>query len=127
MTAGGKGSKPSATNPSRHSIKRKDTKPKYEAIKLKSAKLRLAKRGKLVVTWETDLQTLPQFAYTITGHDNLSGEGEPLFRLEKVEPHACRAELPTQKALGQAQVFVRIRCLDVLDNESPIISLTLDD
>ena len=127
MTAGGRVTKPSAANPSRHSIKRKDTKPKYEAIKLKSAKLGLAKRGKLVVTWETDSQTLPQFGFKITGHDNPSGQGEPLFQLESVEPHARRAELPMQKALGQAQVFVRIRCLDILDNESPVLSLKLDD
>jgi hypothetical protein len=32
-----------------------------------------------------------------------------------------------QKALGQAQIFVRIRCLDVLDNESPVLSLKVDD
>ena len=127
MTAGGKATKPSVANPSRHKIKRKDTKPKYEAIKLKSAKLRLAKRGKLVVTWETDSQTLPQFGYKITGHDNPSGQGEALFQLESVEPHARRAELPMQKTLGQAQVFVRIRCFDILDNQSPILSLNLDD
>ena len=127
MTAGGRDTKPSATNPSRHNIKRKGTKPKYEAIKLKSAKLRLAKRGKLVLTWETDSQTLPQFGFKITGHDNPSAQGEALFQLEGVEPHARRAELPMQKALGQAQVFVRIRCLDILDNESPVLYLKLDD
>ena len=127
MTAGGRDTRPSAANPSRHKIKRKDTKPKYEAIKLKSAKIHLAKRGKLMVTWETDSQTLPQFGFKITGHDDPSGQGEPLFLLESVEPHARRAELPMQKALGQAQIFVRIRCLDVLDNESPVLSLKLDD
>ena len=123
MTAGGRDTKPSAANPSRHSIKRKDAKPKHEAVKLKSAKLRLPKRGKYVVTWETDLQTLPQFAYTIIGHDNPSGEGEPLFRLEKVQPHARRAELPVKKSLDQAQVFIQLRVRDILDNESNIISI----
>ena len=67
------------------------------------------------------------FRSKITGHDNPSGLGEPLFQLESVEPHARRAELPMQEALGQAQVFVRIHCLDILDNESPILSLNLDD
>ena len=127
MTAGGRDTRASGDNPSQHKIKRKDTKPKYEAIKLKSAKMRLAKRGKLVVTWETDSQTLPQFGFKITGHDNPSGQGEPLFLLESVEPHARRAELPMQKALDPAQVFVRIHCLDILGNESPTLSLNLDD
>jgi len=44
-----------------------------------------------------------------------------------VEPHTRSAELPMQKTLGQAQVFVRIRCFDILDNQSPILSLNLDD
>jgi len=83
----------------------------------------LPKRGKYVVTWETDLQTLPQFAYTVIGHDNPSGEGEPLFRLEKVQPHARRAELPVKKSLDQAQVFIQLRVRDILDNESNIISI----
>ncbi|MBT4624911.1 MAG: hypothetical protein HOB97_12830, partial [Verrucomicrobia bacterium] len=127
MTAGGKDTRPSADNPSQHKIKRKDTKPKYEAIKLKSAKMRLAKRGKLEVTWETDSQTLPQFGFKITAHDNSSAQGEPLFLLESVEPHARRAELPMRKGLAQAQVFVRIHCLDILGNESPVLTLNLDD
>jgi len=70
---------------------------------------------------------LPQFGYKITGHDNPSGQGEALLQLESVEPHARSAELPMQKTLGQAQVFVRIRCFDILDNQSPILSLNLDD
>ena len=127
MTAGGEGTKPSVANPSRHKIERKDTKPKYEAIELKSAKLSLAEQDKLILTWETDSQTLPQFGYKITGHDNPSGQGEPLFQLEVVEPHTRRAELLVQEALGQAQVFVRIRCSDILGNESQILSLNLDD
>ena len=125
MTAGGEDTKPSAANPSRHKIKRKDTKPKYEAIELKSAKLRLAKRGKLVVTWETDSRSLPQFGFKITGHANPSGQGEPLFQLESVEPHARRAELPMKKALGQAQVFIHLFCRDILGNESQVLSMEL--
>jgi len=127
MTAGGEGTKPSVANPSRHKIERKDTKPKYEAIELKSAKLSLAEQDKLILTWETDSQTLPQFGYKITGHNNPSGQGESLFQLEVVEPHARRAVLPMQEALGGSKVFVQIRCSDILGNESQILSLNLDD
>ena len=89
--------------------------------------MRLAEQGKLVVTWETDSQTLPQFGFKITGHDNPSGQGEPLFLLESVEPHARRAVLPVQEAPGGAKVFVQVRCSDILGNESQILTLNLDD
>ena len=78
-----------------------------------------------MVTWETDPQTLPQFGFKITGHDNPSGQGEPLFQLESVEPHARRAELPMKKALGQAQVFIHLFCRDILGNESQVLSMEL--
>ena len=123
MTAGGRDTKPSAANPSQHSIKRTETKPGYASINLKSAKVRLVKRAKLELTWETDPKTLPQFAYTITGHDNSSGEGKPLFRIEQVEPHARSAALPIQLPLGQAQIFIRLRCRDILGNQSNLLSV----
>jgi len=44
-----------------------------------------------------------------------------------VEPHARSVELPIRKTIGQAQIFVRIRCFDILDNQSPILSINLDD
>jgi len=123
MTAGGRDTKPSTSNPSQHSIKRTETKPGYASINLKPGKVRLVKRGKLELTWETDPKTLPQFAYTITGHDNSSGEGKPLFRIEQVEPHARSAALPIQLPLDQAQIFIRLRCRDILGNQSNLLSV----
>ena len=64
MTAGGKAALPTTKNPSQHAINRTDTKPGYAPLKIKSAKVK-RDENTLVVEWENDPATLPQFSYKV--------------------------------------------------------------
>lgn len=115
MTAGGKSTRPAAKNPSSHAIKRTAARPNYEPLKIKAAEAKW--KGKtLVVEWETDSATLPQFSY------RLSYEGAEKASVTNVTPHARRAELPIQQP-GRATVY--LTCNDILGNRSKVFVINL--
>ena len=123
MTAGGKATKPLTKNPSLHAIKRSAAKPGYRSIQIKSAKAVVEADGKVIVTWENDPGTLPQFAYTIWIHSDATSKSRPLATVKFTTPHARRAvlKLPTRKG----PLFVRLVCRDILDNYSPLKAIPL--
>ena len=126
MIAGGEKTRPTAANPSRHSIKRNEKQPGYPSIRIESGKASISAEGKLVVTWENDPATLPQFAYTISVHADRAGKkGKALARVRSVTPHARQAELTLPANGPEGTLHVRLECGDILDNPSKPKVITL--
>ena len=99
MTAGGKATKPSVKNPSRHSIKRNQTKPAYESLRLAKAEARLAKR-KLTVNWVVNEQTLPPFEHRLK---IMNKAGKVLATFSAVKPHGRSAVINLPRAWMMAR------------------------
>ena len=114
MTAGGKTTKPSVKNPSRHSIKRTVTKPAYTPLRLAKSEARLAKR-KLTVNWVVNEKTLPLFEYRLRV---LNGEGEAVAASSEVKPHARSAEISLPESVIDDSLKVELLCLDILGNQA---------
>ncbi|MDA1236796.1 MAG: DUF3472 domain-containing protein [Acidobacteria bacterium] len=126
MTAGGKDTQSTTTNPSKHSIKRSGAKsPDYTAIKIQSGKAGAAGEHGVAVTWQNDATTLPQFSFTISAYDNPDGKGEPLAQMEKIEAHTRAAELALPKNIDPKSVHLRLTCRDILGNRSAVLPLRL--
>jgi hypothetical protein len=107
MTAGGKDTKPTAENPSLHEIMRIEEKPNFAPIKITKAVQR-----KTTIEWETDPTTLSQFSYTIAAYDNPECKGEPVKKIENIEPHQRSFETKA------TDLYFRIQCTDILGNVS---------
>jgi len=114
MTAGGKLTKPSVKNPSRHAIKRTETKPAYEPLRLAKGEARLAKR-ELIVTWAVDEKTLPLFEYRL---NVLNGEGEVVAAYSEVKPHGRSAMISLTGDTDNASLEVELICIDILGNQA---------
>lgn len=118
MVSGGAETRPSTTNPSLHSIPRKETEPGFEAVRVHSANASRKPDGKIEVRWETDPESLPPFGFRITAHEESAGRERELAKLEIVEPHARRAELVLPETVDPGNLQLRLRCTDILDNLS---------
>ena len=127
MTAGGRKTVSTTANPSRHEIQRRDGKPGYAPIKLRSAKLSVQAGGKLTVSWENDPATLPQFSFALSLSDNPAIGGGSLAKVEKIQPHTRQAELSIPDGLDLKRVMVRLQCRDILDNQSAVLLLRLPE
>ena len=125
MTAGGSETKPTTTNPSKHSIERSEKKPGYAATRIQPGKVSTARNGKIAIAWEIDPKTLPQFSFTITAHDNAASQGEPLVKVQEVEPHTRATELALPKHLDPNKLHWLLRCRDILGNESAALPLQM--
>ena len=126
MTAGGKGTKPSVSNPSRHAVKRTEAKPFYEPLRLTKAEACLAKR-KLSVTWDVNEETLPLFGYSLKVLKQGGGEhGRVIATYSEVKPHGRSAELTLPEVENRDSFRVEIKCSDILGNKSKKMSLKVD-
>jgi hypothetical protein len=115
MTAGGKGTKPATKNPSLHAISRTETQPNYVPLKIKTLGARW-EQGRLIVEWENDPTTLPQFSYDIIL------EGLSKTKATGSVPHARRVVLNIdQFKKGK----VTLSCTDILGNRSPAKKITI--
>ncbi len=114
MTAGGNSTKPSVKNPSRHSIKRIETKPAYKPLRLAKVEARLAKRN-LTVNWTVDNQTLPLFEYRVRV---LSGAGNIVAASSEVKPHGRSAEIRLPADSVDTSLEVELLCFDILGNQT---------
>ena len=121
MTAGGRKTVPTTANPSRHEIKRRAGKPGYAPIKVRGARLTMEEGGKLRVKWANDPATLPQFSFTVTLSDKGAKQGDYLAKVTKVQPHAREVEIPLPAGIDLKRVIVRLRCRDILDNQSEVL------
>ena len=107
-------------------IERSEKKPVYAALKIQSGKVRSAAgKGNLATAWEIDPNSLPQFSFTITAHDNAAGRGEPLVKMQKVEPHTRTTELALPKNLDPNKLHWHLRIRDILGNESAALPLEM--
>ncbi len=120
MTSGGRRTKPTSENPSKHSIGRKEKTPDYKSIQIKSVKGKAGNDRTVKVSWKLAPLTLPQFSYTIAVYDNASGSGEPLDQITVIDPQARTGELTVPKAKPNTRLFVRLACRDILDNQEEI-------
>ncbi|MCB1078725.1 MAG: DUF3472 domain-containing protein [Verrucomicrobiae bacterium] len=123
MTSGGNATKAVTTNPAKFTIERAEGEPDAKAIRMVSGKVEPKSPGNAMLRWETDPKTLPQFSIVVTAHDDPEGKGEPLFRLEKVEPHAREIELALPEGLDPTRVVWRLQCRDIFDNQSELLIL----
>jgi len=114
MTSGGAQTKPTTTNPSTHTIERSEKKPGYSPIKILSAKSHRAADRKVSLTWEIDPQTAPQFAYTITAHDQ---GGNEVFKKQALDAHTRKVTLDLPKEAQSKTLRFELRCRDIFDNE----------
>ena len=132
MTAGGRNTTPTAKNPSWHEIKRSSVKPDYAPIRVRSAGLRLAdgklSTGRMLkVHWENDLSTLPQFGFTVTVSDRISGKEGYLASLTRVEPHTREVLIPLPANVDLKQLVARLQCRDILDNQSSVLTVNFEE
>jgi hypothetical protein len=116
MTAGGAKTKSTSKNPSLHKLKRKDKEPVYKKIEVQTATAKL-RDGQLLVEWQTDPTTMPQFSYRIDVFDNKTGEGKRLATLAAKVPHARKAAIDVS-SLKLTRAFVHLKCVDILDRSS---------
>ena len=114
MTAGGKATKPSVKNPSRHSIKRNLTKPAYESLRLAKAEARLAKR-KLTVNWVVNEQTLPPFEHRLK---IMKKSGKVLATFSAVKSHGRSAVINLPESLDDGPLKAELVYLDILGNQA---------
>ena len=127
MIAGGKETKPTAENPSRHTIERTEKAPDFEPIKISSGKVEALAGGKLGVSWEIEKKALPQFSYEVKVLTPLP-EKSPITIKEEIIPHARSAELQLPLAHHPDSVIVEVRCRDIFGNESaPLVLRNRND
>ena len=118
MTSGGKTTKPSVNNPSQHVIRRFETKPSYDPIRLTKADVQLDK-GKLNITWSIDNKALPMFEYKLRVLKSENGEdSKELQSYSEVNPHSRSAMITLDKSLLNKSFTVEILCLDILGNRT---------
>jgi hypothetical protein len=121
MLSGGADSKATTANPSKFSIKRTETEPAFETLRIRDIKLALTDDKTLSVSWEVDDTTLPPFAYDIKVFDNEAGRGEPLATASSTVPHARSATVDVSSLkLSGGRYFVRLECNDILDRRSEV-------
>jgi hypothetical protein len=121
MTSGGDKTTPTATNPSKHKIERKETSPDYEKIKIDKVRLSLKDSTTLSVAWETDETTVPQFSHKIEIHDNRAGRDTPLASASGNVPHAREETIDVSSLnLSDTQYYLHLKCTDILGRESDV-------
>jgi hypothetical protein len=119
MVSGGAKTTPTATNPSKFAIKRREIAPHYEKIKVVAAKAAMKDAKMLSVSWEVDTRTTPPFAYHIKIFDNKAGRGEPLATASRQVPHARSATVDVSSLkVAVDRCFVHLECVDILDRRS---------
>ncbi|MCC9604594.1 DUF3472 domain-containing protein [Blastopirellula sp. JC732] len=126
MQSGGADTAMSTTNPSNFAIERTETEPAFETIKIQSAKLTQNDDGNLLVAWETEETTTPQFAYEIQLFADDSAAGEPLARVAEKIPHARSVVIDLSSLqVDQRQCSIRLQLIDIFDRKSEVRTLSL--
>jgi len=115
MIAGGEKTKPTTQNPSKHTIRRTEKKPGYLRLVIK--KLTVTPKGKsLVVAWDLDETTLPQFAYRVQVFADEAGKGKALVLQDAKLAHVRSATLDASALeLGRKTYWLHLQWTDILD------------
>ncbi|MGY8769537.1 MAG: DUF3472 domain-containing protein [Pirellulales bacterium] len=126
MTSGGANTKPTASNPSKHEIKRTETEPQFEKLKIEELKITKNSAKQLAVSWTHDATTLPQFSYQIKVYDQAI-KGKPVLSVENTTPHARTETLDASGLKPGKKYNIILVCTDILDqtSESKMIPLQL--
>ena len=126
MTSGGSSTTATTANPSKFTIQRTETEPRYDKLKIRNAKLTLTDDKTLLVAWEVDETTMPPFSYEIKLFDNPSGRGKPLATTTANVPHARSATLDVSKLkLSNGRFHVGLECVDLVNRRSETTMLSI--
>ena len=126
MTAGGAQTAPSTPNPSRFSIRRRETEPAYKPLAWKVTHAQFDDARKLHVSWQVDPTTTPPFSCQIQLFDRPSGAGQPLATLTQSVPHARAAQLDVGRLkLTAGDYYVRLIGRDLFDRASAPAQMTV--
>ncbi len=126
MLSGGADSAASTANPSKFAIKRTETEPAFEKLKIRDAKLALTDGKTLSVSWDVDETTTPPFAYDVKLFDNEAARGEPLATAANNEPHARSVTVDVSSLkLSGSRYYVRLQGKDILDRKTEVTMLQL--
>jgi hypothetical protein len=118
MISGGAETKPKNKNPSKHQIKRTETKPGYSKIKISKLSATSSEKS-LSVAWENDKATLPQFAYELQVFSDRAGKGKALVSKSVSLAHGRTETLDVSSlSLSQKTYYLHLRCTDILDGVS---------
>ncbi|MDP6447159.1 MAG: DUF3472 domain-containing protein [Pirellulaceae bacterium] len=115
MTAGGKETKPTTENPSRHELARKEKEPAFRPLRIATA-TGVPKEGQVLVSWTVDPTAAPQFAYEIAAFKDESSRAA-LASARASAPHIREATLKIDSI--PPNHIIRIRCRDIFDRQSP--------
>ena len=118
MVSGGKDTKPTVKNPSRHALPRRERQPSFKPIRINQ--LMAARRGSHIdLTWEINEQTSPQFAYQWRLGEKASAEPNERVATKVVAAHHRSAKLEVSPQFTAAEsVVVQFRVQDIFGNWS---------
>lgn len=117
MVAGGKETKPTTENPSRHALPRQERSPAFPPIAIQQ--LRVKRRdGRVELAWKNDPATLPQFAFQWRLTDTAKAP-PPDEAAVIVVPHqrSTSVQIPARLAASKS-VVVQFRVQDILGHWS---------
>lgn len=113
MTAGGKTTRPTTTNPSSHAIKRTERQPDLGNIAIAETKAKLTPQG-LQISWKLTKPSTPQFACRLEVFDNAACTGTPLVSHIHDVPHSKSAMIPSGQ-LTRGKLYLRVTPTDIFD------------
>jgi len=119
MVSGGAATVPSTANPSTHQLKRSESVPDYQKIKIDDLTALRTNGKTLSVSWELDQTTMPQFSYEIKVFDKQAVHGKPLITVSNQVPQATSASVDVSSLdLAGGRYYVQLECVDILDRRS---------
>jgi hypothetical protein len=118
MTSGGAETQPHTTNPSTHTVERKEAAPTYATLILREINAALTDAHTLQVNWEADPRTAPPFAYHIELFDPHQSTTKPLATESETVPHARSATIDVSGIKQTAAAYIQMSCTDILDRRS---------
>lgn len=119
MVSGGAGTKAHVTNPSKHAIKRKETEPGFDELKIEDLQVAVKKPGELSVEWETDKTGAPQFSYRIDIRKSGDAQGRPVLSTSRTGPHLRTAVVDVSSlSLSNTKHHLHLTCTDLFGRQS---------
>lgn len=118
MVTGGNETRSEVQNPSKHAIEFIDKNLGYPTIKITKLSAENTD-GSILIRWETDNATLPQFAYKIQLFDNRTGKGNALVSMteRKADSQAVTLDASSINLSGKTY-YLHLQCIDILDGVS---------
>lgn len=125
MTSGGKSTRPAVKNPSTHRLERKQQRPEFGMPRIKSLEAKLEEPGKVVIGWELEPTSTPQFAYRALLVD---ADGKPIDGVgldARIVPHQRTENLSVTDAPPIENLKVRLEVVDLFGNRSDSLTVPI--